>query len=76
MNRIKSKLKKIYNKKSYGKVQRNLWIKCKYTYERTANYCYKGIDILINKLNIINEEERLEYINIYCSNGLKQLLNN
>ncbi len=26
--------------------------KYKYTYERTANYCYKDSDILINKLNI------------------------
>lgn len=31
--------------------------KYKYTYERTANYCYKGTDVLINKLNITNEED-------------------
>lgn len=31
--------------------------KYKYTYERTADYCYKGTDILINKLNIINDED-------------------
>ena len=29
----------------------------KYTYERTANYCYKGTDVLINKLNITNEKD-------------------
>ena len=28
-----------------------------YTYERTANYCYKGTDVLINKLNITNEKD-------------------
>ena len=48
--------------------------KYKYTYEKTANYCYKGTDVLINKLNITNEDERLEYINIYCSKELKQEL--
>lgn len=26
--------------------------KYKYTYEKTADYCYKGTDVLINKLNI------------------------
>ena len=26
--------------------------KYKYTYEKNANYCYKGTDILINLLNI------------------------
>lgn len=31
--------------------------KYKYTYERTANYCYKGTDVLINKLNITNDED-------------------
>ena len=31
--------------------------KYKYTYERTADYCYKGTDILINNLNITNEED-------------------
>ena len=31
--------------------------KYKYTYERTADYCYKGTDILINKLNITNDED-------------------
>lgn len=31
--------------------------KYKYTYERTADYCYKGTDVLINKLNITNEED-------------------
>lgn len=30
--------------------------KYKYTYEKTADYCYKGTDILINKLNITNDE--------------------
>lgn len=78
--------------------------KYKYTYERTADYCYKGTDVLINKLNITNdkdlyhesingdykklkdmfkknskiisEEERLEYINIYCSNDLKKVIEN
>ncbi len=31
--------------------------KYKYTYERTANYCYKNTDILINKLNITNDKD-------------------
>lgn len=31
--------------------------KYKYTYERTANYCYKDTDVLINKLNITNEKD-------------------
>lgn len=31
--------------------------KYKYTYERTADYCYKGTDVLINKLNITNDED-------------------
>ena len=31
--------------------------KYKYTYERTADYCYKGTDTLINKLNITNDED-------------------
>ena len=31
--------------------------KYKYTYERTADYCYKGTNVLINKLNITNDEE-------------------
>ena len=31
--------------------------KYKYTYEKTANYCYKNSDILINKLNITNDED-------------------
>ena len=31
--------------------------KYKYTYERTANYCYKDTDVLINKLNITNDED-------------------
>ena len=31
--------------------------KYKYTYEKTANYCYKDTDILINLLNIKNEED-------------------
>lgn len=31
--------------------------KYKYTYERTANYCYKDSDVLINKLNITNDED-------------------
>ena len=31
--------------------------KYKYTYERTTDYCYKGTDILINKLNITNDED-------------------
>lgn len=31
--------------------------KYKYSYERTANYCYKGTDVLINKLNIIDETD-------------------
>ncbi len=30
--------------------------KYNYTYERTADYCYKGTDVLINKLNITNDE--------------------
>ena len=33
----------------------------KYTYEWTANYCYKGTDVLINKLNITNEKD------LYCA---------
>ena len=31
--------------------------KYKYTYEITSNYCYKGSDVLINKLNITNDED-------------------
>lgn len=31
--------------------------KYKYTYERTDDYCYKGTDILINKLNITNDDD-------------------
>ena len=31
--------------------------KYKYTYEKTADYCYKDTDVLINKLNITNEED-------------------
>lgn len=31
--------------------------KYKYTYQRTANYCYKDTDVLINKLNITNDED-------------------
>lgn len=31
--------------------------KYKYTYENTANYCYKNTDILINKLNITDDED-------------------
>lgn len=31
--------------------------KYKYTYEETGEYCYKGTDILINKLNIRNDED-------------------
>jgi cell filamentation protein len=31
--------------------------KYKYTYEKTADYCYKGTDVLINKLNITNDED-------------------
>lgn len=31
--------------------------KYKYACERTANYCYKGTDVLINKLNITNDED-------------------
>ncbi len=31
--------------------------KYKYTYERTADYCYKDTDVLINKLNITNEDD-------------------
>jgi len=31
--------------------------KYKYTYERTANYCYNDTDVLINKLNITNYED-------------------
>lgn len=31
--------------------------KYNYTYERTANYCYKDSDVLINKLNIKVEKE-------------------
>ena len=31
--------------------------KYKYSYERTANYCYKDSDVLINKLNITNDED-------------------
>lgn len=35
----------------------NSYDKYKYTYEKTANYCYKGTDILINKLNITNDDD-------------------
>ena len=31
--------------------------KYKYSYEKTADYCYKDTDILINKLNITNDED-------------------
>lgn len=31
--------------------------KYKYTYEKTADYCYNGTDILINKLNITNDDD-------------------
>lgn len=31
--------------------------KYKYTYEKTADYCYKDTNVLINKLNITNEED-------------------
>lgn len=31
--------------------------KYKYTYEKTANYCYKDSDVLINKLNITDEKD-------------------
>lgn len=31
--------------------------KYKYTYEKTANYCYKDTEVLINKLNITNDED-------------------
>ena len=31
--------------------------KYKYTYEKTSNYCYKGTDVLINKLNITNDKD-------------------
>lgn len=31
--------------------------KYKYTYERTANYCYKDTDVLINNLNITNDKD-------------------
>lgn len=45
--------------------------KYKYSYERTANYCYKGTDVLINKLNItddgdlFNAERELVSLRIY-----------
>lgn len=31
--------------------------KYKYSYEKTYNYCYQNTDILINKLNIINDKD-------------------
>ena len=31
----------------------------KYTYERTADYCYKGTNVLINKLNFTDDEYRI-----------------
>lgn len=31
--------------------------KYKYNYERTANYCYKDTDVLINNLNITNDKD-------------------
>ncbi len=31
--------------------------KYKYTYEKTADYCYKGTNVLINNLNITNDED-------------------
>lgn len=31
--------------------------KYKYTYEKTANYCYKDSNVLINKLNITDEKD-------------------
>ena len=33
-------------------------------------------DMFKKNSKVLNEEERLEYINIYCSKELKQLLNN
>ena len=45
--------------------------KYKYTYEKTADYCYEGTDILINKLNItddidlFNAERELVSLRIY-----------
>ncbi len=32
----------------------------KYSYEKTANYCYKGTDVLINNLNITNDKDLFE----------------
>ena len=34
--------------------------KYKYTYEKTANYCYKNTDVLINELGIINGKDLFE----------------
>lgn len=34
--------------------------KYKYAYERTADYCYKDSDVLINKLNITNDKDLYE----------------
>lgn len=31
--------------------------KYKYTYEKTADYCYEETDVLINKLNITNDKD-------------------
>ncbi len=31
--------------------------KYRYTYEKTADYCYKDTDVLINKLNITDDED-------------------
>ena len=31
--------------------------KYKYTYEKTADYCYEGTNVLINKLNITNDDD-------------------
>ena len=40
--------------------------KYKYSYEYSSNYCYPGSDVLINKLNIIDE--------ILINNYKKELL--
>ena len=31
--------------------------KYNYSFERTANYCYPGSDVLINKINIKTDKE-------------------
>ena len=50
--------------------------KYKYTYERTANYCYKDSDVLINKLNITNDKDLYDAERELVSLRIYELNNN